>query len=146
MDADDPLEEFLRQEKKVEDFHKEVQETVVKPKMMKTAADDIIEVIGGHKPPAPPKPTCPKCGGLDFTIRRPLSGPAVKRCTGCGMKTYGGARSPVWMQEGPGVGHGQGTGGAYYSGSATAPVSTEKHAPTSRRKAKSFTALKNKDS
>jgi hypothetical protein len=146
MDADDPLEEFLRQEKKVEDFHREAQETVVKPKMMKTAADDIIEVIGGHKALAPPKPTCPKCGGTAFIVRRPLSGPAVKRCTGCGMKTYGGARSPVWMQEGPGVGHGQGTGGAYYSGSATAPVSTEKHAPTSRREAKSFTALKNKDS
>jgi hypothetical protein len=146
MDADDPLEEFLRQEKKVEDFHKEVQDTVVKPKLMKTAADDIIEVIGGFKPPAPAKQCCAKCGGTDFTIRRPLSGPAVKRCTGCGMKTYGGSRSSVWMQKGAGVGHSQGAGGAYYKGLATPPISTEKHAPTSRRKARSYAALKKKDS
>lgn len=141
MNEPDPMDEFLKQER-VEDFHKDVQHTEAKPQKMRTAADDIIEQIGGEAPARAPIRTCSSCGGVDFTTRRPVTGPAVTRCQGCGVKTYG-ASGPRTVDSAPAM-HGQSAGGPYYRGTKVRdPV--DPNSPISRLKGRSYRALKAKD-
>jgi hypothetical protein len=137
---DDDLEEFLKPAR-VEDFHKEAQ--VAKPGAatgtMRSAADDIIDAIGGVKKPTKAPLKC-KCGSTSFTIRTPLTGQKIHQCTSCGNRLYGVPRSSVWMQP-EGGSHAQGTRGPYYRGSDIAPQGTETHSPTSRIKSRSYAAL-----
>jgi hypothetical protein len=135
MDYDDPIDEFLKPER-LEDFHQAEQKTVAAENKMRSAADDVIDALGGISRKPKPKVTCAKCKGTEFNTFRPLSGPVVKQCATCGTRTYGASRSPVWMSE---VGHAQGVGGAYYRGSEVAPVATETHSPRSRTKSRNYT-------
>jgi ribosomal protein L37AE/L43A len=141
MDYDDPIDEFLKPEK-LEDFHQAEQKAVPGQSKMRSAADDVIDALGGVKHRAKAKKACPSCKGTDFNVTRPLSGPAVSRCTQCGHKLFGASRSPAWMAEPV---HGQGAGGAFYRSYESAPSPTETHAPKSRMKGRNYADLKDKE-
>lgn len=138
MNDDDPFEEFLKKER-LEDFHKEEQTAKPVAQSMRSAADEIIEAIGGVKPPQRAQRIC-KCGSTEFTVRTPLSGQKIHQCAKCGTRSYGAARSSVWMQ-GDAAQHAQGSGSAYYRGSDVAPAGVETHSPKSRAKSRSYAAL-----
>jgi len=138
MQEDDPFEEFLKKER-LEDFHKEEQTAKPVAQSMRSAADEIIEAIGGVKPRRKTQRVC-KCGSTEFTVRTPLSGEKIHQCVKCGTRSYGVARSPVWMQ-GDATQHAQGSGGSYYRGPDVAPTDVETHSPKSRAKSRSYAAL-----
>jgi hypothetical protein len=140
MDDTDPMDEFLKQGR-VEDFHKEVQSTEAKPQAMRSAADDIIEKIGGERAPKRAPRACPSCRGVDFVTRRPVSGPATARCRGCGFKMVG--PGPRVVDSSPAT-HDQGAPGPFYRGTQT-PNPGDPYSPTSRTKARSYSALKAQD-
>lgn len=137
---DDDIEDEIRP-KRVEDFHSQEQfATPAAKKSVRSAADDVIDLLGGVTKPEKQIPRCAKCGGTNFNVRTPLSGPKVSQCTACGTRSYGAPRSSVWMQ-GATTSHGQGTGGAYYSGSEVAPPNSERHPAKFRTKSRSYAAL-----
>jgi hypothetical protein len=140
MDTPDPLEEFLKKER-LEDFHKEAQETEAKPQRMRTAADEIIETIGGEPAKKSRVRTCPQCQGIEFNIRRPVTGPMVARCRGCGFKMYG--PGPRVIDSAPKT-HGQLPHGPTYRGTKSPPPS-DPYAPIARRKGRDYRELKAKD-
>ena len=138
-DEDDAVDGFLKP-KRLEDFHAQEQAaTPVARNSVRSAADDVIDLLGGVKRPEKRVPTCPFCGGTKFEHRSPLTGPKVSQCTGCGKRSYGAARSSVWMQ-GSSATHGQGPGGSYYSGPEVAPQNTETHSARFRAKSRSHAA------
>lgn len=140
MDTPDPLDEFLKQEQ-VKDFHKDVQETEAKPQRMRTAADEIIETIGGEPAKKSAKRTCPQCQGIEFKVRRPVTGPMIARCIGCGFKMHG--PGPRTVDSAPKT-HGQLPHGPTYRGTRIrAPM--DPHSPIARRKGRDYRALKAKD-
>lgn len=144
-DEEDALNEFLKT-KRVEEFHAQEQTAVpqIARQSLRSAADEVIDLLGGVKKPARRVLTCPKCGGSDFTPRSPLSGPKINQCTKCGNKLIGAPRSSVWMQ-GSAAQHGQGSGGAYYSGSESAPQNLESHPAKFRAKSRNYAALKDEE-
>ena len=110
----------------------------------RSAADDVIEQVGDFAPVKKRNPNaCPGCEGVDIRTTRPLGGAPRNQCRTCGRKWLGGPRSPaklVLAKNGPTQ---TAIKGPYYRGSALLP-DRDKHAPKSRTKAKSLSALKDK--
>ena len=144
-EEEDALNEFLKT-KRVEEFHAQEQSAVPQAahQSLRSAADEVIDLLGGVKNPTKRTLTCPKCGGSDFNIRNPVSGPKINQCIKCGNKLIGAPRSSVWMQ-GSAAQHGQGSGGAYYSGSESAPQNLESHPVKFKTKSRSYAALKDEE-
>lgn len=136
-ESDDPFEQFLRP-KKVEEFHAQEQTAVpgAVRQSLRSAADDVIDLLGGIKKPTKHVLCCPNCKGTDFVKRTPLTSAPVNQCTKCGTKLYGVARSSAWMR-GDSTQHSQGPGGAYYRGQDSPPP-RETHAPAFRAKGRPF--------
>lgn len=110
----------------------------------RSAADDIIEVVGDLAPKDPRnKHHCPKCGSDNMTTTRPLGGAPRNTCMNCAHKWLGGPRTAaklVLSKNGPTQTQ---VAGPYYRGRTPLPQ-VDKHSPKSRRKSKSLAALKKK--
>lgn len=110
----------------------------------RSAADEVIEQVGDFPQAKKRNPNaCPGCGGVDIRTKRPLGGAPRSQCRACGHKWLGAPRSPaklVLAKNGPTQ---TSVKGPYYRGTALLP-DRDKHAPKSRTKAKSLSALKDK--
>jgi DNA-directed RNA polymerase subunit RPC12/RpoP len=109
----------------------------------RSAADDIIEVVGDLGHPKTRNRGCPQCGSEEATTTRPLGSAPRNRCTSCGHKWLGSPRSPaklILAKNGPAQ---TSVSGPYYKGSSVRH-SVDKNSPKSRLKAKNLTALKEK--
>jgi|SaaInlStandDraft_6_1057023.scaffolds.fasta_scaffold00956_13 hypothetical protein len=140
MDPNDPLDEFLKQES-IKEFHKDAQQTEAKPQRLRTAADEIIETIGGEPPKKDARRTCPVCSGTEFKIRRPITGQMTAKCQGCGFKMHG--PGPRVVDSTPKM-HGQLPHGPTYRGTRSPPKQAP-HSPIARLKGRDYRALKAKD-
>ena len=108
----------------------------------RSAADDIIDVVGDLAPPKP-QTGCPQCGSSEITTTRPLGGAPRNTCNKCGHRWLGAPRSPaklILAKNGPSQ---TAVSGPYYRGKTPLPK-VDKHSPKSRLKSKSLAALKKK--
>lgn len=127
----------------ISEFHKDLQSSEAKPlSAARSAADDVIEVIGDFKRPTPrAKNQCPSCSGVEIRTTYPVGAAARNLCRGCGHRWQGGPKSPVPLVLAK-IGEGQQqVKGPYYRGNTPAQT-PDPNQPTSRRKGRSLAALK----
>ena len=144
MDEHNNIDAILEDVRPVQEFHKDLQTQGPAPKgAARSAADDVIDAVGDVRP-ARVQAGCPQCGCTSFDVRKPLSGSATYKCHECNNKWTGAPRSPsTLILSKIGTAQALTHSGPYYRDSRSLP-DIDKNTPTSRRKARSYAALKKK--
>jgi len=119
-------------------FHKDLQEATPQKSELKSAADELIDVIGEVEAPRRVL-TCPSCKGTEFTTRKSVgAGATIHVCASCRTKVHGPSRTNARMIA---CKKSSTPAGPYYKPSRPqSPVG--KNTPKHRRKGRSMSALK----
>ena len=127
----------------ISEFHKDLQSVEAKPiSAGRSAADEIIEVIGDLGPKKKRSTGCPACESGRVTTTRPLGGAPRNTCGDCSHRWYGVSRGPAPLVLSKLGSPQTQTSGPYYKRGPALPPSKDRHAPKSRTKARSLAHLK----